>query len=164
MPSLNPRDLHNSPGPDIHSLQCRSEVEESHESTVLGAWGPNAPFLGKTGMLSPGQPGYPEKFLGMVPPLAGQRGSDAEEAVAEFREEALLEGGELRRNGTAGRGELLHELLLLGVEPHRCDHLDADLQIAPALATQMRDAAFLDRDDVGALRARSDLDRDLTVE
>ncbi len=48
---------------------------------------------------------------------------------------------------------------LLAVEPRRRDDLDADLEVAATAAAQAGDAAILDRDDLGALRARLDLDR-----
>ena len=62
------------------------------------------------------------------------------EGDAVKREEPLLEAGELGGDGRSRRLELLDQLRLFRVQPHRHHHLDADLELAAAVAAQTRDA------------------------
>src|SRR5690606_33023467 len=59
-----------------------------------------------------------------------RRAGSAQEAVAQLREEALLELRELRLRGRPLRGELFDELRLARVEPHGCLYVHTDPQVA----------------------------------
>src|SRR5690554_3981589 len=87
----------------------------------------------------------------------GHRTLQVQEAVAQLAEQALLEMREARWYCLLHRGELPDELLRLRVELGRCQHLDADLEVATAVAVEVGDAPILNGDDFGALDAGTDL-------
>lgn len=89
--------------------------------------------------------------------------SPVPEAVAQLREQALVELGQVRRRRLRLRRELLDELALPRVETRGRHHVHADAQVAALRAAQRRDAA-LDREHVAALHSRPHLERHRAVE
>src|SRR5690606_22117528 len=103
------------------------------------------------------------KCRAMSAPI-GVRRSVAAEAIAQFREQALLELGQsgLRRPGLLR--ELFDQLALRGIQPSRSQNLHAYAEVAALAAAQRRDPTAADRQHVTGLHSRAHFEIDRAVQ